>query len=93
MYKRQVKYRAVLAHALALAALGLAGAAKAGTNAAGHLPVSYTHLDVYKRQLVALADDDLCQIRQLVATGGFQHILGDLGLAFLPGLHGDLTEK
>ena len=39
--------------------------------------------------LVALADDDLCQIRQLVAAGGLQHILGDLGLALLPGLHGD----
>ena len=40
--------------------------------------------------LVALADDDLGQVRQLVAAGGLQHVLGDLGLALLLGLHGDL---
>ena len=40
--------------------------------------------------LVALPDDDLGQVRQLVAAGGLQHILGDLGLALLLGLHGDL---
>ena len=32
-----IKHRAILTHALALAAPGLAGAAEAGTNAAGHL--------------------------------------------------------
>ena len=47
--------------------------------------VSYTHLDVYKRQLVALTNDDLGQVRELVAAGGLQHVLGDLGLALLPG--------
>ena len=37
--------------------------------------------------LVALANDDLCQVGQLVAAGGLQHVLGDLGLALLPGLN------
>ena len=35
--------------------------------------------------LVALANDDLSQVGQLVAAGGLQHVLGDLGLALLPG--------
>lgn len=40
--------------------------------------------------LVTLANNDLRQIRQLVTTGGLQHILGDLGLALLFGLDSDL---
>ena len=40
--------------------------------------------------LVALANDDLGQVGQLVAAGSLQHVLGDLGLALLPGLNGDL---
>ena len=39
---------------------------------------------------VALSNDDLGQIGQLVASGGLQHILGDLGLALLLGLDSDL---
>ena len=35
--------------------------------------------------LVTLANDDLSQVGQLVATRGLQHVLGDLGLALLPG--------
>ena len=40
--------------------------------------------------LVTLADDDLGQVGELVAAGGLQHVLGDLGLALLLGLDGDL---
>ena len=40
--------------------------------------------------LVALPNDDLGQVRQLVAAGGLQHILSDLGLALLFGLDSDL---
>ena len=40
--------------------------------------------------LVVLTNDDLCKVGKLVAAGGLQHILGDLGLAFFLGLNGDL---
>ena len=40
--------------------------------------------------LVVLTNDDLCKVGKLVASGGLQHILGDLGLTFFLGLDGDL---
>ena len=40
--------------------------------------------------LVVLTNDDLCKVGKLVAAGGLQHILDDLGLAFFLGLDGDL---